>query len=249
MARVTAFVTTVGRSTFKRCLEHIAAQSEEHVLTVISGVSPMSAALQRMADECQTEYYVQVDEDMILYPHALTYMVEMMDHAPSHCVMCIAHLHDEELNVPIFGLKCYRTELIRQIPFEDHPEGDVHDRERWQAEGMCISKSTRSGRPVGLHGTHYTPRESFARWRRLWETHRMTGRLAWIEAWPVQLAARAQNGDRAALGGLLGSMVGMHGDLPTTGPDARRLDFQLEQAALAFDLSDVAVPNVTRTRT
>jgi len=240
MARVTAFVTTIGRSTFKSCLEHLTAQTEEHVLQVLAGVTPFSAAMQRMADECQTEYYAQVDEDMLLYPHALADAVKMMDHTDAtSCVMGIQPLWDEELQTNIYGLKTFRTDLVRRVPFEDHPDGDAHDRELWAAEGLTINKMSRSSKPVGRHGTHYTPRESFARWRRLFESHGRSQRMAWIEKWPVTLAARAMRGDRQALGALLGCLVGVHGEAPLGGPDARRVDYALEQLALAFDLSDV----------
>lgn len=237
--RVTAFVTTVGRSTFKSCLEHLTLQNVNHVLEVIAGVSPLSAALQRMSDTCKTEYFVQVDEDMLLTPDALERCVHQMDRTdPERFVMGIQPLYDVELQMNIYGLKTYRTALVRLVPFEDHPHGDVHDRDLWSAAGLHVAKESIDGHPAGRHGTHYTPTEAFARWRRLWQSHRASRNLKWVEEWPAKLAVRAARGDRSALGALLGCMVGIHGPLAAGGPDARRIDFELEGLTRLFDLSD-----------
>ena len=65
------FVSTVGYPTYQECLEGLAAQDSKFTLKIVDHVAPMSAALQRMQDECTTPYYVQVDEDMLLYPQAI----------------------------------------------------------------------------------------------------------------------------------------------------------------------------------
>jgi len=59
----------VGYPTFEKCLEHLSVQDSTFPLKIIDRVAPMSAALQRMMDQCTTPYYAQVDEDMLLYPH------------------------------------------------------------------------------------------------------------------------------------------------------------------------------------
>ena len=43
----------------------------ERPVEIIDRVAPMSAALQRMHDLCTTSHYIQVDEDMLLFPHAV----------------------------------------------------------------------------------------------------------------------------------------------------------------------------------
>ena len=68
---VTVFVSTVGYPTFESCIENLQRQDCIFELNVIDHVAPMSAAFQRMLEECVTPYFVQVDEDMLLYPGAV----------------------------------------------------------------------------------------------------------------------------------------------------------------------------------
>ena len=67
---VTVFVATVGYPTFEKCLEYLHAQDSEFQLKIVDHVGP-SAALQYMMDECTTPFYVEVDEDVLLYPQAI----------------------------------------------------------------------------------------------------------------------------------------------------------------------------------
>ena len=73
---VTVFVTTVGAPSYDACRQHLGAQDCAFRLQVIDRVAPMSAAFQRMLDECPTPFFVQVDEDMLLYPHAVRTLYE-----------------------------------------------------------------------------------------------------------------------------------------------------------------------------
>lgn len=230
--RVTAFVTTIGAATFDRCIEALRAQTVEAPIVVLRNMAPFSTALQAMADRCETELYVQVDEDMILHPDALERMVAHVDASPPDSVMTIAPIWDVEVEMAIYGVKAYRRDLVRRVPFVDHPEGDIHDRRRWEEVGLGWSKVWRSQcNCVGLHGTFYTPAEAFARWRRLHQTHRRSGRLSWIEPWPAKLAERYRaSGSMRDLYALVGAMVGATEELPEQlGPDFRRPDPVLDR--------------------
>src|SRR5690348_11399473 len=70
-AEVTAFVLTVGAPSFDECMRRLDRQDCRFRREVIDHVAPMSQALQCMLDRCETPYFIQVDEDMLLYPHAV----------------------------------------------------------------------------------------------------------------------------------------------------------------------------------
>ena len=56
---VTVFVTTVGDKAYPHCIEALDCQDSRFRFAAIENVAPMSAAFQRMIDDCETPYYVQ----------------------------------------------------------------------------------------------------------------------------------------------------------------------------------------------
>jgi hypothetical protein len=209
-ARVTVFITTIGASTFERCLHAVLDQEGKFFVDVIQGVAPWSAAQNEMVRRCNTEIFVQVDEDMILFNDALLRLVALIDSTPATCVMATAPLYDVDLEMPIYGVKVYRHALVKPIPFETHVLGDGHDRERWKEAGLTWSRLRRSiEHCVGEHGTSYTPEEAFNRWRGMWQRHRLTGKASWIEPWVEKLARRYEKSKtRRDLYALLGAVIG-----------------------------------------
>jgi len=97
------FVTTVGAPTFDECLEHLRRQDCAFRLVVLDGVAPLSAALQRMVDSCETPFYVQVDEDMLLRPHAIRTLHAGIAESDSRIAMVVGNLYDVHLERGIHG--------------------------------------------------------------------------------------------------------------------------------------------------
>ncbi len=116
---VTVYVTSVGAPTYPQCVEHLRNQDSTFVLRTIERVAPMSAAFQRMLDDCKTPYYVQVDEDMLLYPHAIRSLYERISRANSSVAMLACSLYDEHLERCINGVKIFRHGIVRNYPFKD----------------------------------------------------------------------------------------------------------------------------------
>src|SRR5262245_22053777 len=105
---VTVFVTTVGAPTFEQCLRHLREQDCKSRLKIIDHVAPMNAAFQRMLDECRTPYYVQVDEDMLLHPHAVRTLYDTIEAAGPKVAIYAAGLYDVHLERCIHGIKIFR---------------------------------------------------------------------------------------------------------------------------------------------
>lgn len=235
--RVTAFVTTIGAPTFAACIEHLHAQLVPCRIVVLDRVAPLAAALQRMADECATQLYVQVDEDMLLEPDAIARLLALFDAGRGEHAMSIAPLWDVDLEMAIYGVRICHRDRIRRVPFVDHPDGDIHDRARWEAAGLSWSKAPRDRVScVGRHGTAYLPEQAFERWRRLLRAQRRTGRMGWVEAWPAKLRARYEaSRSRVDLFAMLGAAIGATESLELRGgQDFRRPNPALEAMLRAF---------------
>ena len=175
--KVTVYVTTVGGPTFRECLDLLCRQDSKFGLQIIENVTPLTAALQRMLDTCRTPYYIQVDEDMLLYPHAVRTLVERLDEQGPDVVTYVGDLYDAHLERGIQGIKISRHDLARRYPWSETPF--VLDRnDRIAAGGYRITASPTEGLTptspsvLGLHGTAWTPESIFGRyymlesWRR-----------------------------------------------------------------------------------
>ena len=71
-AKTTVFILTVGDITFTNCKKAIEDQTYKNFkMNIISNFHPFSIAAQEMIRRCDTEYFIQVDEDMMLQPDAV----------------------------------------------------------------------------------------------------------------------------------------------------------------------------------
>lgn len=114
---LTVFVSTVGGTEFSDCLEALKHQNCEFRLEVIENVSPMSAAFQKMIDDCKTPYYIQVDEDMHLFPNGVRELYDRMKEQPSNTAIYAAPLIEEFRNIPVIGVKIYNHRIIKDFPY------------------------------------------------------------------------------------------------------------------------------------
>src|SRR2546425_1389646 len=117
---VTLFVTTIGdQENFADCLARLRAQTLPAPIDIIDHVAPMSAAFQEMHARCRTDYYVQVDEDMILFPHAIETLSGWMRSAPANVAMICAPLWDCDAERAIYGLEIYRSSIVKRFPYRN----------------------------------------------------------------------------------------------------------------------------------
>jgi glycosyltransferase involved in cell wall biosynthesis len=183
--RVSVFVTTVGAESYATCREHLRLQDSRFELSVIRRVAPMNAAFQRMLDRCRTPFFVQVDEDMVLYPHAIRSLYEKIAAEPDSTAILAGDLYDPHLDRCIVGVKIYRHDVVRRYPF-----ANVRSFEKLQVEQMAADGYRVVTQPVatvpgentlGLHGTHWTPRSIYERYQTL-EARRWQhpGKLGWF---------------------------------------------------------------------
>lgn len=222
---VTVFVSTVGYPTFAACRRHLRAQDCDYTLRVVDRVAPLSAAFQRMVDECTTPYYVQVDEDMLLYPHAVRTLHERISRLGRRVAMFAAALYDVHVERAIHGVKIFRHEIVRRYPLRDVRASEWDLARRLRRDGYLdvrvpLQHATRtSENTLGLHGTHWTPRAAYLRFCVL-ELKRRAGTRAldWVPGSAMMLLRRfLERGSEVDLYALMGILAGSLADAGTVG--------------------------------
>lgn len=234
---LTVFVTTVGGPTVDACLAHLRDQDCTFALQVIDHVAPMDAAFQRMLDQCRTPFYVQVDEDMLLYPHAVRALHAAMAAAPSDVAAIARNLYDVHLERCVLGVKIFRHQIVRRYPLHPMEAFEIEQVRRFEADGYRMEKSPTGRQPtaghtLGLHGTRWTSEAIYERYANL--QRRLRGhpeRMQWFtEYGPIFLRRFLDDpGELNALA-LLGLMAGQLAE--PTGPAK---DYRTGPAALGFD--------------
>jgi hypothetical protein len=240
-AATTIFVTTIGdEANFTDCMLHLRAQTVGRPIEVIDHVAPMSAALQEMHRRCRTPFYVQVDEDMILFPQAIESLENRMRDAGAGLAMICAPLWDCDTAQAIYGVKIYRRALVRQFPYENTLSCEVRQLEGMKAAGVRVDLLPLGDRGACLdeHGKHYTPETIFKRWQRIFQKQRRLGRYTWVEPWPARLLERyLQTRDVLHLYALLGAVSGITGaPLEDREADWRETDPFLERIRRYFPI-------------
>jgi len=190
----TVFVTTVGDSVnLADCLSHLEGQTVRCRVQIIDHVAPMSAAFAQMHERCTTPHYVQVDEDMLLYPHALATLRELIGQTDSGVCLVCAPLWDWDVERPILGVKIYRHEIVKRFPYQQTLSCEVEQLRRMEAAGhkaLLLSSDQSDAVCLGEHGKHYTPETIFRRWQRLFHKRNELNNLSWLDPWPRRLLDR-----------------------------------------------------------
>jgi hypothetical protein len=248
---VTVFVSTVGYPTFDACLRHLRDQDCDFRLRIMDHVAPLSAALQRMTDECITPYYVQVDEDMLLYPHAVRTLHERIAHTDRRVAQFVAALYDVHLERAIYGLKIFRREIVRRYRLRDVRRSEWDLVCRWRRDGYVdlrvpLDGATRhSETTLGLHGTYWTPRAAYLRFSVL-ELKRRAGTrpLEWVRDSAGMLLRRfLETGSEADFYALMGVLAGSLADAGTVG---REKDYRTYDRTPGFGPLETFVEEVRR---
>ena len=167
--KTTAFILTVGDPAFEYCKKAIARQTNQNFkVNIIQNVSPLSAADQEMINRCDTEYFIKVDEDMILHPDAVEKMQAVMDAAPDNIGMVCFLLYDEDRESNIQGIKIFRTSDVKDLRMQNIRANDMNLTEQMGQKGI---KWVAHPDVVGRHGTIYTPETIYRRYKAMYENN------------------------------------------------------------------------------
>ena len=169
-AELSVFVLTVGAPSFAQCMARLEAQDCRFQLEVIENVAPMSRALQCMLDRCRTRFFVQVDEDMLLYPHAIRTLYTRLTASAPEVAILTCHLFDRHAERVIYGLKIYRHAIVRAYPYDNVESSEYDQIRRFTKDGFVdlrlpIEDHFRPSEiTLGEHGSLWTSRSVFERY-------------------------------------------------------------------------------------
>jgi hypothetical protein len=208
----TVFVTTIGdQVNFEDCLAHLECQTLGCRVEVIDRLAPMAAAFQQMHERCTTPFYVQVDEDMILFPEAVQQLEERIRQSPPDVALICAPLWDCDVEHTIQGLKIYRHSIVKHFPYEDSIGCELAQSACLRAAGYTVVSLPMSrSNCLGEHGKHYTPQTIFMRWQKSFQKHLGKRPVPWMESYPQWLLQRyLETRDPLHLYALLGAVAGI----------------------------------------
>jgi hypothetical protein len=147
----------------------------------------MSAAFQRMLDLCETTYYVQVDEDMLLRPWAVRTLHDWIRIAPPDVAMVAAWLWDVHLGRGILGVKAFRHAIVRRYPLADVQSCEIDQLRRLNVDGYRYlpppdpEPAEYGPWTLGVHGAQYDAQSIFERYATLERVMRnYPDKLAWF---------------------------------------------------------------------
>jgi len=205
-----------------RCLESLENQTLKPVKTeMIRNVSPAPKAMQIGLDRVETEYFVPVDEDMVLYPRCIEQLHYLISKTPKRGKVTL-HLEDPIMGV-IRGVHIYRTSAARPIgyyPMDDDKEYAKRLTRRLEEEGWeCPAHKNFRGEKVigGVHHPVYLPHEAYWKFHFVGEQERYYSfeRWNWDNQYPrlyyfvEKITAYWQRtGDKNAIYALAGLMDG-----------------------------------------
>lgn len=202
-SELTVFLITVGEPSFPAARQALEEQDCLFHLDVVWNVAPMSAAFQEMLNRCTTKYYIQVDADMVLKPHAIRTMYEGIKQTEgTRTAMVCWPLFDAHLERTLLGVKAYRHDVFRRYPYTDTQSCEMDQIGRLRADGWEYAVhwgdwSSHYGhlerddlRVLGLHGTAYPPRLAFERYRDLMQKARFVGGSDWVFPWVQRFLER-----------------------------------------------------------
>lgn len=180
--RVSVHMATIGGAGFERALEAVRSQDVRVKVTVIRHAAPISAAYQAMLDQCDADYYVQVDEDVEMDRDAVRRLFVAIDEGPKNVAVHGRNLFDTHANRPIRALKIHRRSITANYPYRNVRGCDRDQRERMAADGHLTDfQAPDDPDIVGRHGIVWTPWSLYERYFTLWQKIRAgSSTVPWV---------------------------------------------------------------------
>lgn len=231
-SHLTVFILSTGdQRNLAECLAHMERQTVRFRTELISGVAPLSEALQQMIQRCTTRYFIQVDEDMLLRTSAVEVLYDALIGCRKETAIVCASLWDCFMDSAIYGVKIYSHDIVQRFPYRNTLSSEWEQVKDLQLSGYKIVLFRRGPKCwcLGEHGKQYTEEALFKRFRRLFWKHRVYRHMRWLDAWPERLMSTySRTGSPLDLCALLGAIAGLTSDPPNTESDFREecKDFQ-----------------------
>jgi hypothetical protein len=167
----------------------------------------MSKAFQKMIDDCETEYYIQVDEDMILHEDTIEKIYDRLLKTEENISIVAYMLNDVHLDFDIYGIKGYKHTILKRYPYNlDIISCEVEQVKRMKNDGY---ETMMVGEVVGKHSPKWTTSLIYERYFDLMEKWK-NFKYDWLGELPSKLFQIFQNDpSEINLYALMGAMTSM----------------------------------------
>lgn len=119
------FLITNGRSTFSHAKGSIEAQKHVTFKTTIHEGMDWLSANRQILKVCKAPFFVRVDDDMILNPHAIRFMWHCVKAQSSRIALRGFKLWEPYSNKVVKGIKVYNLALAKDIGFRISDIGKI----------------------------------------------------------------------------------------------------------------------------
>lgn len=164
--RLTIFIVTIQGYQLKYTLDAInnLPTNIPFLVNVIMNISPTSKAYNEMRVRCNTDYFVQLDEDMVLFPNAIEMLSSFFMNRSKNMFLFSYYLIDEYLGIGpsklLEGLKLYNNHIMKFYPTATDFSVSISSVDRtWhkkiEADGF-YQRNIANG-PIGYHAKHRKP--------------------------------------------------------------------------------------------
>jgi GR25 family glycosyltransferase involved in LPS biosynthesis len=205
---LTIFIIRAGENpNYEDCLNSLNNQTVKFQIKEIRNIAPMSKAFQKMIDDCETKYYIQVDEDMILEENTIEKIYKKLVSSESN-ISTIAHmLKDTHLDFNLYGIKGYKHNILKNYPYNlDIISCEVEQVKRMKNDGY---ETMMVGEVVGKHSPKWTTSLIYERYFDLMEKWK-NFKYDWLGELPSKLFQIFQNDpSEINLYALMGAMTSM----------------------------------------
>ena len=168
MSDITAVVLTMGEETTQDAIDSLKIQTvAPSEIIVINDIAPFHKALNLGVSRVKTEFFIQVDSDMILDKNCLEDLRKCMQ---ENIGIVVGHLKDELVG-RVVSPKMFRRKCFEKYQFKDSISPDTDFREDILKDGWKIlyalsfrNKNKKLWHTFGEHKPTYTPLYTYSKY-------------------------------------------------------------------------------------
>jgi hypothetical protein len=187
MSDITAVVLTTGEETTQRAVDSVKKQTlPPEEIIIIKNITPFHKALNLGASRVKTEFFVQVDSDMILDENCLEALRKCM---MKDVGIAVGHLRDPLIG-RVSSIKMFRKKCFEKVQFKDSISSDTDFAKDISQCGWktvfalrFIDKTDKKlWHTFGEHRPNYTPHYTYSKHLlegRRWRYRKDLGGLFW----------------------------------------------------------------------
>jgi hypothetical protein len=162
---LTIFIVTIQGYQLKYTLDAInkLPTNIPFIVNVIMNISPTSKAYNEMRVRCTTDYFVQLDEDMVLFQNAIEMLSPLFSKRSKNIFLYSYYLIDEYLGIGpnklLEGLKLYNNHIMKFYPTSNDLNVSVSSVDRtWHKNIENDGFLQRNiAEPIGYHAKYRKP--------------------------------------------------------------------------------------------